>query len=247
MLICWMFLLLNFSCKKEESISFSIEPKIQFENIQFIKGTKSFNSNPLDTILMTFLFSDGDGNLGRQYDYYYETLPPFNPIFFLSKENGQQISSDRLFNNMISSNELVSYSDRNHPPYDNLPSFTQSPCDWFIYSQVTTVDTLFSIKNQNFYNLDITIMEYRDNEIIPFSKCVDYDGLIPPITSKISSNRSYGPFVIKQNSLYDGAIIYKMSIHGEYFGPTKLKITAKITDETGFESNTIESNPFDIY
>ncbi|MEQ8424864.1 MAG: hypothetical protein RIA63_09135 [Cyclobacteriaceae bacterium] len=236
-----------FSCEKEEETVFSIEPKIQFENILFVKGKKSFNLNPLDTIFFTFYFSDGDADLGREYDYYYETQPPFNPIFFLNKVNGEQIPSNKLFNNTASVDELVSYSDKSQPPYDTLPTFEKYPCNWFIYSKEITIDTLYSIKNQNFYNIDISIFEDSPNGFIQFWKCADYDGLIPPIKSYVSSKRSDGPFSIKLKSAYDGTITFKMSILGEHFGPRKLKVRAKVIEESGHESNTIESSAFDIF
>jgi hypothetical protein len=72
-----LLLLLTAMCDKDESETYAIEPHITFENVSFadVEG-----NGTADTLSVTFGFTDGDGDLGREYDntyphqlgYYYD-------------------------------------------------------------------------------------------------------------------------------------------------------------------------------
>jgi hypothetical protein len=234
------------SCQDDKGISFPIEPQIKFEAIQFVKGREEFNTPKIDTIIFTFSFTDGDGDLGRRYDQYvFDIEPPYNFFFFVFRDNGLKISCHKLYNHEISRDELISFRDHLNPPFDTLPNYSQ--CSWIEYHEEPYVlDTLYIVKNQRFYNLDITFLEKRDNGFLPVEECSDFDGLLPPLheSSGFSGN---SPFRVKLKSPNEGSITFKMTgfFLSRYY-QKEFKIKAQVIDESSHLSNTIESTSFII-
>ncbi|MEO9802331.1 MAG: hypothetical protein ABJF04_03745 [Reichenbachiella sp.] len=73
-----------FSCQEPDP--FPIIPEIQFNNIQFVELLE--NGNP-DSLILSFDFQDGDGDLGVEGD---ETFPPFHDFNFVVDNNNRIVT-----------------------------------------------------------------------------------------------------------------------------------------------------------
>ena len=140
------------SCKEDEEPTYPIEPNIESAAVKFTPGKKEFSA---DTLQITFIYTDGDDNVGLDYDNPEHSASPFNEYFYYLRSNGEVVTSDKLKNGLVLREDLITSNDRAYPPYDTLPP--RSSCRY-------DHTGLYKIRNRDFSNLMLDIYKKEGDE-----------------------------------------------------------------------------------
>jgi len=232
-------LLANCSEADEGSVV-SIEPNIISAYGQFIQGSGS-----LDTLQITFVFTDGDGDVGLDYKNPVHKRHPYERSFYYLKATGEKVSSDRLDDGLVAATELISYEDRYFPPFDTLPEFENS-CAYENYEVGNESIELYRTENPDRYNFEVSFFVEKTpgnfvRETFSNIVCGPFYGLIPPETVR--------PF--RRRHLGDGKteIIYDF-LSGEWkniFIDTRIQVEIYIKDRALHQSKSFKTQPFDSF
>ncbi len=207
---------------------FPVEPQIEFQQVYF-------SDVPVedDTIVLTFKFKDGDGDVGldnQEIDY------PYNEMFYYQDGSGN----------------LITYSYYGQPGFESLPPFEDpyNCINWIINPLIgSTVveDTVYYERNPNYYNIfvqffvkqnDGTFLEFNWLTAFRYPNCgFAYHGRLPILSKNLE----------KQIPL-EGTIRYDLTSKGfkALFGAKTLKLRFWIQDRALNLSNISETNEFNL-
>lgn len=227
--------LLFFCACNEKEKTYPIEPIISFVSIQFNEAPFQ---NATESLVLTFSFTDGDSDFGLNAEH---VLPPYNQFFFIHKVTGELITSDQLYNDEISAEELITYSDRVNPPFDTLPERTEG-C---FYQEYSLNHSVYSIINENFSNIFVDFF-YEDIDgnfvELDFLKtyCFNFDARV------FTGSGTSGPFIRKMENSKKGKVQYTIQSLGftSLFGDKKMKLKIAIQDRALHRSNIVETPEF---
>ncbi len=174
-----------FGCYREPDISDT--PIVEFRDLKFVQGPS------FDSLILSFYFEDGDGNVGL---FSNETFPPYHPFDYVVDAN----------------DSLVTLSSDAPPPYSLITPGTLSETflsdtdirtpynceDYAIIDFGTGADTFFIKKNEFHYNLHLVfyrkvngVFEEIDLEsVFGVTSCgITYDGRIPVFDEESVDNK----------------------------------------------------------
>jgi hypothetical protein len=213
---------------------FPVIPRIEFDEVLFKAGV-----DDNDSLIVKIKFEDGDGDLGLSPS---EDAPPFNRLFFFSKENGQIL--DPSPSNL---EDLIRYSNRS--TIDSLPPFA-SPyncINWIINPNIndaTLHDTLYYQTNPRHFNMfiDFYVLEEGNFRWFNWPQEFPYPNCGTPyyVRFPLIEGASNGPM--------QGTLRYAMVSPGfEFlFSNRTLKLRIRILDRAGNYSNQVEYGPFTL-
>ncbi len=203
------------SCR--ELPEYPVVPSIEYKSI-FYRETDTTN-----LLIIEIDFRDGDGDLGLSKSVA-DIRDPYNAIWYYLKNDGT----------------LLTYADRNTPPYDSLPNY-EYPYSCLNYS-IEESDTFYITQNQDHFNIFINFYVKKNGEFTLF----DWITWNPP-----NCGESYnGRFPILnesgQNRPLEGTLIYDMAGLGfeVIFKRDTLKLEIQIQDRALHRSNTVETPEF---
>ncbi len=164
------------SCYREPDISDT--PFIEFENLQFIPGSS------FDSLVLSFYFEDGDGNVGL---FSTETLPPHHPFDYVVDADDSLVT---LSSNSTPPFRLVTPGTFDEKFLSDTDSRTPYNCEDYAILDVGTgePDTFFIKKNEFHYNLHLNFFRkvngvYQEidlESVFGTTSCgITYDGRIP--------------------------------------------------------------------
>lgn len=231
-------LLLLLSCREEEN--YPIEPVIKLVDVSFDESIEMWG---YDTLSVTLSFTDGDGDLGLDYQNKApDTLYPHHARNFFLKTTGELVPSDDLFIGNVTIDQLVRFSDLQNPPYDTLAAIYSGCNDTFATGYP---DRPFFILNENHYNILIDfLLEDPDGSFVEFDWyklfCTTYDGFFSGRHGKD------GHFILKPLGPKKGQLTYWMISTGfnHLFGEKRIKLRVYIKDKALHNSNVIDTEPF---
>ena len=221
-------------------ITISDIPEISFKEIEFIEGATEFDQ---DTLRLTLLFQDGDGDLGLKPDGE-DIKDPYHYMWFFTKSDGS----------------FVTLADRSLSGYDTLPPY-EFPYTCINWSQIVDEDTLYTEPNEFYYNIYVSYFVKKNGVYEEFDflalfepQCIpisSFDGRFPRIASpthQVNYPITIGDdsFKITLTSPYSGELEYSMRSAGFQlvFLDDTLKLKVKIYDRSLNSSNWIETTPF---
>ena len=220
-------------------ITISDIPEISFKEIEFIDGATEFDQ---DTLRLTLLFKDGDGDLGLRPDGE-DIKDPYHYMWFFTKTDGS----------------FVTLADRSLPGYDTLPPY-EFPYTCINWRQIVDEDTLYTEPNEFHYNIYVSYFVKKNGVYEEFDffalfepQCnlVSFDGRFPRIA--LPTDQANYPitisddiFKIIQTSPYSGELEYSMRsvLFQLTFLDDSVKLKVKIYDRSLNSSNWIETPPF---
>ena|GEM_PF-2737585 len=227
-LIPWLW-----NCKEEEEATYPIEPNIENAKVKFIKGESEFSG---DTLEITLIYTDGDGNVGLDHNNPEHRSPPFHEFTFFHRSTGEAITSDKLETDQVLYEDLISYDDRKYPPFDTLPSF--SDCHY--------ARGLYAVRNRNFSNLELLFLRKDNNgNWVQYEfeqECIFLNARIPTIGTR--------NIVFEVKPLSRGRVeVVSKFISSEWvriFAGNILKLKLKIEDRNLNSSNYLLTDDFII-
>lgn len=163
------------SCYREPVLS--DVPYIEFRNLEFIRGSN------FDSLVLSFYFEDGDGNLGLFPE---QTFPPHHPFDFVLDADDSLVT---LSSNSTPPFRLVtpgSGEERFLSDTDNRTPYNCS--NYAIFNTQSISDTFFIRKNEFHYNLHLNFLRKINGEFVEVdletvfgvTSCgITYDGRIP--------------------------------------------------------------------
>lgn len=241
-MIKWsVIMLLLLSCEKDNEEVFPVEPHIEFTNIVF-NEPKVFLPSP-DTLELSFSYTDGDADLGLDYDNPVHNAFPYHQFYYYLKTTGEKISSDKLERGEVLASQLIRLEDRAYPPFDTLPELgfgSDRPYDLVNY------DYIYKTDNEKHLNLFIDFLIEDENGVfINLQETIDYwffnSGRFPTPNADGSH-----PFKTKRISSKRGVITFYMVNYGfrVLFNKKKIKLRFSIVDRAFHSSNIIETPEF---
>ena len=236
-------LIIIIGCQENDvPITISDIPEISFKEIEFIEGQTVFDQ---DTLRLTLLFQDGDGDLGLRPDGV-DTEDPYHDNWFYTKSDGT----------------FVTLADRSLPGFDTLLPPYEFPYTCINYSETNETDTFYTEANEFHYNIHVKYYVKENGIFTEFDwltafspNCGDrfyYYGRFPVIwvnpSSPITSPIVIGDdsFKITVTSPYSGELEYymKSAVFQLLFRGKTIKLKVKIYDRSLNSSNWIETPPF---
>jgi len=207
------------SCR--ELPEYPVTPSIEYKSV-FYRETDTTN-----LLTIEIDFRDGDGDLGLNSKNPADVSEPYNAIWHFQKDDGS----------------LLTYADRNTPPYDTfLPNY-EYPYSCLNYS-IEQPDTFYIESNPDHFNIFINFYVKKNGEFALF----DWITWNPP-----NCGESYnGRFPILnesgQNRPLEGTLKYDMAGLGfeVIFKRDTLKLEIQIQDRALHRSNTVETPEFVI-
>lgn len=233
---------------------FDDTPKIEFVNIIY---KEQAGSPPVDSLILTIDFEDGDGDLGLEGD---ENAPPFNERNYFSNKTGQ------VFNFGVETLEdLLVISDT--ATIDSLRPLANSNVAclfWDEEPQLTVLD-----QDGNTVPLDTTayyrLNKRHNNIFIRFFNDKNNDGTIDEATEEfdwrtinapVCSGNYDGRFPVLSDDLRDNsplegsisrAMVQSVPFNvDEFLGNRLTKLQIHILDRSGKSSNVIETPIFTL-
>jgi len=199
-----------------KSPEFPIEPEIQYNSVFFKKGDIT------DSLLISLNFQDGDGDLGL--DPSEDIGKPYNAIWYFQKPD----------------NTLLTYADRNTPPFDSLPPY-DFPYFCYNYS-IENSDTFYIQQNNNHYNIFVNFYVKKNGEF----KLYDWLTANPPQCGESYNGRFPLLNISDKERPLEGKLTYKATGAGfeVIFKRDTLKLEIQIQDRALHKSNTVESQEF---
>lgn len=201
---------------------FPVEPSIKNAEVIF----KQVENRP-DSLILTFEFQDGDGDLGLNAD---ENYVPYNDVWYINKGDDTPLA----------------YGDRFIPPWDTLPPYEfPYTCQNYTFNhgfEDFEGDTLYFQQNPDHFNIFIRYFVKKNGVYSEFDwelafdpQCSDsYNGRFPILTDQTS------------NSPLQGKLRYGMTSTGFVFlfRNDTLKLEVMIKDRALHSSNIIETPDF---
>lgn len=229
--IALVSLVLLMSHCKEEEPTYPIEPNIQSAKAEFVKRAKEYLA---DTLKITLIYTDGDGDVGLDFNNADHNDPPFHEYTYYLRSTGEAVTSDKLIQKLVLREDLISYKDRHNPPFDTLPP--ESSCR---YS-----NGLYIIRNENFTNLELNFFrrESSGNYVqYPFEESCIFLGVRMPTAGTRN-------MVWEARSISRGRVevVFKM-LSGQFeqvFGGDILKLGLQIKDRSLHTSNYFMTEDF---
>lgn len=237
---------------------FPDEPRITFESLRYV--SQDVSGAPVDSLILTIGFEDGDGDLGLDPD---EDSAPYNPRHYFSNKTGTFLNrqTESPADVMVLSNRAE---------IDTLPEFNPDgdACVFWVVrpSDLQVVDasgetaplddTVYYQLNERHNNIYVRFFtdgandQPEDGEIdeateeinfrtINLPRCdPGYDGRFPILSDDLN-----------ESSALEGTIRYSMVQVGPFseeifFGNRLTKLRIYILDRAGNRSNIIETEPF---
>ena len=219
-----LFFLVQFLARCYSPPEFPFEPAIQKAEVIF----KQVENRP-DSLILTFEFQDGDGDLGLNADENYE---PYHDVWYFRK-----YLDDTL---------LLTYSDRFTPPWDTLPpyEFPYLCQNYSIYHGLEGYeeDTLYFQRNPDHWNITVKYFVRKNGIYSEF----DWETALDPLCSDSFNGRF--PILSDQssNSPLEGRLRYGMTSTGFtlIFRNDTMKLQVRIKDRALHASNIIETPDF---
>jgi len=195
---------------------YPIEPSIEFSTVFFKKGEFT------DSLFIQLDFKDGDGDLGLRPDF--DVGEPYNPFWYILKPDGQ----------------LLTYADRNTPPYDTIPSY-EFPyyCSTYL---VEEPDTFYIKQNLNHFNIFVDFYVKKNGQW----NLYDWITANPPQCGETYNGRFPLLNISGQNRPLEGSLKYAMKGAGfeVIFKLDTLKLQIRIQDRALHKSNMVETPEF---
>ncbi|MBU2913867.1 hypothetical protein [Reichenbachiella agariperforans] len=242
----------------EEPDPFPITPHISFEGLQFVEVERE--GFP-DSLILSFNFEDGDGDLGIRD---FETNAPFHDFDFIVDDSGRAVTLNAtdvtppFYQQVPGSSNTTLYSEDDSRPsyscddYDTLrinmdrdTYIEQGAPSNFPGSDDYHLDTLFIVKNENRYNMHVSYYWDRGNGF----ELLDWAYIVNEFGCGESFNGRF-PVLDEDNigTSLQGTIKYAMISNGFIISlrnyPFKLKFY--VLDRKLNKSNVVESPVFTI-
>ncbi len=240
------------SCVKQPE--YSIVPQIQIPTISFKREAPTFP----DTLIFTFKFTDGDGDLGVNGDekriyngkdsidiespYYYVYDTTINKVWYYTHTNSVTLRPKFKYVNFRSKRKIAT------APFDTLPSLSCK--NWELRS--SPIDTLYLELNPKTNNIfiDAYIKNTGSNTYTYFDPTTYFGSTNLKLCV---TNFFYGRFPVlakdvnKKNPL-DGILTYKIPSAALYliFHNKTVKFKIYITDRAFHKSNVIETSDYNF-
>lgn len=203
-----------YSCR--ELPTYPNTPSIEFNQVYFKNGELT------DTLFVSLEFKDGDGDLGLHPDF--DSGVPYNAIYYWLKDDGK----------------LLTYADRNTPPYDTLPPY-EFPYYCYSYS-IEDADTLWIEQNSNHFNIFVDFYVKKNGQWNLYDwitanspQCGEtYNGRFPILNTS------------GQERPLEGTLKYGITGAGfeVIFKRDTLKLEIRIQDRALHKSNVIQTQEF---
>jgi len=191
-------------------------PFIEYNTVFFKKGELT------DSLFVSVDFRDGDGDLGLSPNF--DTNEPYNAIWYYLK----------------SDNTLLTYADRNTPPYDTIPPY-EFPyfCTTYL---VEEADTFYITQNPNHFNIFIDFYIKKNGQWNLF----DWITANPPQCGETYNGRFPILNPNGQKRPLEGSLKYGLTGAGfeVIFKLDTLKLEITIQDRALNKSNTVETEEF---
>ena len=214
----------------------SVEPRLNTASGQFIEGY--FN----DTLRITFTFTDGDGDVGLDFDDPQHYRHPYERSFFYLKSTGEKVSSDKLDDGEVSIDDLITYEDRFTPPFDSLPELTS--CKYENYSRNGGSIPVYRTENADHWNLEVRffVEESPGNfvrRVWPDVICGPFYGLIPTQSNPV--------FTVRKIDQGKTEVVYSSArtIWRDLFNDARLQVEIQIKDRALHVSESMRTQPFE--
>jgi hypothetical protein len=232
------------SCQDKQEENYPLVPAVTFGNIAFTGATDIYKP---DTLTLTLSFTDGDADIGLDDSY---KKYPYQYGYYYSKKNGAQVSSDKFDLGQVLVTDLITYADHVNPPFDTLPSLNPG-CNYHPVSiSGSATNYLYFTPNEDYYNLFIDFYVKKTDGT--FSKYINSSFCFSNINGRIPftnlPTKPGDPIEIKMQSSKRGTITFSMlSFAFKYlFGTQISKLKVFIKDRALHQSNTIETNEFQM-
>jgi hypothetical protein len=207
------------SCRKAPE--FSVIPQISFESIQKYRTT---GLSPVDSILITISFKDGDGDLGLNGD---NITPPFNPYTVVTDATGN----------------IEKYGSKpGMPPYNANDQCNPYAIDTVYQDTAFVKDTVLITLNPHYYNYHIVFLKKVGTSYDTISTCpaLNYSGRFPILSPANYSGALQGDLTI---TIYHDFIDLSQNLNNPefYLLNQTVKFRIYIEDRALHQSNIIET------
>lgn len=191
-------------------------PSIDYNQLFFKKGELA------DTLFVKLKFRDGDGDLGLSPSF--DTGIPYNAIWYEAKPDGS----------------LLTYADRNTPPYDTIPPF-EFPYYCTNYS-IEDLDTFYISQNPNHFNIFVDFYVKKNGQWSLY----DWITANPPQCGETYNGRFPILNSSGQKRPLEGTLEYGITgaAFEVIFKRDTLKLEVRIQDRALNKSNLIETPEF---
>jgi len=204
---------------------FPIEPSISYSDVVF----KDIENLP-DSLIIVIKFQDGNGDLGLSSN---ETQPPYHPIWYFQKSNGN----------------LITYADRQTSAFDTLPPYEfPYTCQNYVLNSdildgIYADDTVYYQTNSDHWNIFVDYFVKKNGVYTEF----DWETAFDPQCSD-SFNGRFPLLSDLSNSPLEGKLRYGMTSAGFnfLFRNDTLKLRIQIKDRALNRSNLIETPDFTL-
>tara|TARA_Y100001972_G_scaffold129147_2_gene194539 strand:- start:6122 stop:6862 length:741 start_codon:yes stop_codon:yes gene_type:complete len=174
------------SCYRETDISDI--PYIEFRSLEFVPGSS------FDSLVLSFYFEDGDGNVGL---FSRETFPPFHPFDYVVDDDDSLVT---LRSNSTPPFRLVTPGTLDEKFLSDTDIRTPYNCEDYAILDIGTgaTDTFFIKKNEFHYNLHLNFFRkvngvYQEidlESVFGTTSCgITYDGRIPVFDEESVENQ----------------------------------------------------------
>lgn len=257
-----------FTCSCQQQETFPNTPQITFKNLRFVENP---NDGVPDSLILSFDFQDGDGNLGLPsddkyypvHDYYAIVGPDKKPISiseatlpetqfrYVPPDFTRGASPELPDNNFVFNTEKITKK----PAFDcdayEIVYINNERTDFFsknsrgdVNTDLYSLDTILIKRNDNRYNFFIDLLRKRGNqyEKLNFSKA-DENGCLIPLNGRF-------PLLDIDNigSPLEGTIKYAMQSLGFRIKirADSFKLKFYIKDHNFTKSNVVETEDFTL-
>ncbi|MEJ0032740.1 MAG: hypothetical protein WDO15_21325 [Bacteroidota bacterium] len=249
-----IFLILSLAnCNDAKEENYPIEPQLTFQNISFVKGTADSNDAAADTVIITFGITDGDSDIGLDFQSPEYGYFPFNEGYYIKKTTGEMIPWEGTPLDRTDASQMIKYGDRYNAPFDSLPAFSSR---YYINSSsnILSEDTvrdhyLYYRINRDWRNVMINNEVHKTDgttttleDLFEIRDWYILDTLLPPITNLQQGNNTSGPLTIQKQSSKKEIVTLRISSYAwRQLGGQKLKFFIWVKDHALHQSNTIET------
>lgn len=229
---------------------YSNTPEIEYESVSFVDVA---NTSDPDSLIITYRFKDGDGDMGLDANFPGDTLYPFQSrTFFDTLKN-----SNTGYYYPIGEFGFITYKTyrtnrygwKPKLMYDTLPAFIKpfNCVNWEIRSTVGVVDTFYFERNPYHYNIRVeflvkqpnaTFKEFDWTQEFAYPQCgITFDGRFPVLSKDLS-----------RSAALDGRIRYGMASTGFnfLFSSKTLKLRVTVFDRALNQSKSVETPEFSL-
>lgn len=212
--------LISWGCR--DLPEYSNIPSIEYNQVFFKKGELT------DSLFVSIEFRDGDGDLGLHPDF--DNGEPYHAIYHWRKDDG----------------ELLTYSDRNTPPYDTFPYDTiLLPYEFPYYCTTYSIeesDTFWIQQNPDHFNIFVDFYVKKNGTFTLY----DWITANPPQCGETYNGRFPILNTSGQDRPLEGTLKYAITGAGfeVIFKRDTLKLEIRIQDRALNKSNIVQTQEF---